>query len=1086
MTTRVFRLLLGALLLLALTPSAASADRTFSKRWGVNDTGDIAIAGNTLMSCPSHCAAENGVGSGAALNDNNYSMVRLDLDGDAATTLDSSSATVDIPAGATVLWAGLYWGADTSGGGDDTKKGQVKLKVPGGSYTTVTSEQTDAVGARFQGFKTVTQLVKDGGAGQYWVGDVQEGTGTDHYGGWSLVVIYHDDAAAPRNLTVFDGFITIATATPTATINVSGFTTSPTGQTKTTLGAISYEGDLGSTGDGMDLDGQPISDAVNAADNIFNSTVSIRGTRVSGGRSPDQSNQMGFDADQFNADGLLGNSVTSAALHLTTGGETYYPGALTFASELLAPKIRTTTVVHDLNGGAIEPGDELEYEVTGTNTGNDDADLVTLTDDVSAGYTYVPGSLQIVSGAGAGAQTDAAGDDRATWDPATHRITWQLGTGATPTTGGSVPAGGTFVTRYHVTVGAPADGSSAGANATTSYTGHGTGDTYTTTGTTTGSPTVTGPDLAIDVTRGGALVRGDDASYTIAVANNGSGATHGAVTVTDDLPAGLELDGVPSGSGWDCSATTGTHVSCTRSDALAPAGAWPPITVPVKVRTDAPGAIADSASVTGGGDGLHANDTDSDSTTATSQAGLTVALDSAADAVRPGATTTITATVSNAGPSDASAVQVTFAIPAGLQLVSASVGGVTCTGATCALGTIASGASKDAVLVVRADDGAGSTTQSVTATETSTTPDTTTGDDAASQPVDVYGPVDLQVTAGHGDAAPVAGTRATFTATVHNAGPAAATGVVVTVPVPAGLTGVVVAVGGDASACTVAGGVATCHIDRIADGAAATITVTGGVPADAGGKTYTLQATAAADQADTDTGDDSATDKATAVAVADLGVEAVAPAGTIAAGQDTTFSIDVHNAGPSDASDVVVTQTLPAGAVVVDLDPRCAQEAQVITCRLGTVANGASTPLVFNVHAEQAFDGSALGAGASVSAASADANAANDTLAPAVASRVADNRVPASCLSRRVFTIHLRLPHQSQLRDVKVTVDGKAVKVTHTGKRLTARIDLRGRYKTRRVLVRISATRKAGQKIVGPRAYKTCDLKLPTKKAPKV
>ena len=151
MTASVVRFTLGALLLLALAPSVAVADRPFAKRFGTNDLGNITIAGNTLMTCPSHCAAENGVGSGAALNDNNYQMVRVDTDGDPAT-IDSSSATLDVPAGATVLWAGLYWGADTSAAGtgtaaDATRKGAVKLAVPGGSgYTTVTSSQTDTVG----------------------------------------------------------------------------------------------------------------------------------------------------------------------------------------------------------------------------------------------------------------------------------------------------------------------------------------------------------------------------------------------------------------------------------------------------------------------------------------------------------------------------------------------------------------------------------------------------------------------------------------------------------------------------------------------------------------------------------------------------------------------------------------------------------------------------------------------------------------------------------------------------------------------------------------------------------------------------
>ena len=39
----------------------------------------------------------------------------VDVDAD-ATTFDSSSATVALPAGSTVLWAGLYWAGDTTAG----------------------------------------------------------------------------------------------------------------------------------------------------------------------------------------------------------------------------------------------------------------------------------------------------------------------------------------------------------------------------------------------------------------------------------------------------------------------------------------------------------------------------------------------------------------------------------------------------------------------------------------------------------------------------------------------------------------------------------------------------------------------------------------------------------------------------------------------------------------------------------------------------------------------------------------------------------------------------------------------------------
>src|SRR5262249_43250105 len=151
----------------------------------------------------------------ATLNNNNWSMQRIDADGVPATTLDSSSATLSLPAGATVLFAGLYYGAVTSAGtggasANASLRNQVKLKVPGASsYQTLTASVLDISSSssdgRYQGFVDVTSQVAAARGGTYWVGDVQEATGLDRYGGWAIVIAYRDPTQPLRNLTVFDG-----------------------------------------------------------------------------------------------------------------------------------------------------------------------------------------------------------------------------------------------------------------------------------------------------------------------------------------------------------------------------------------------------------------------------------------------------------------------------------------------------------------------------------------------------------------------------------------------------------------------------------------------------------------------------------------------------------------------------------------------------------------------------------------------------------------------------------------------------------------------------------------------------------------
>ena len=671
----LFAVLAGAL------PSAASA-RAFTKRFGVNDHGQITMAGNTLMTCPSSCAQANAPAnqstaqaSGANLNDNDWTMVPVDADGDAATTSNSSTATLHLPAGAEVLFAGLYWGARTTAGSggvaaDASRQGTARLKVPGGAYGTVTASTVDvATDSSYSAFADVTPLVRAAGDGVYAVGDIQEATGGDRYGGWSLVVAYHDDASPARNLTVFDGFQPISTTgsvgPSSATITVNGFETPPAPAPITTeLGAVSYEGDLGSVGDSMKLNGVALTDGVNPATNFFNSTVSVDGTQVSTGRAPAQANHFGFDADMLPAPAAsIANGASSATLAVATTSETFYSAVLTFATTLYAPDVRPVTTVTDLNGGAVEPGDVLRYTTTGRNVGTDSAGDLVLSTDVPSDYQLLEDSLRITDGPVTGPQTAAAGDDLAAWDPGTRELTWNLGTGATPAGGGSLAVDGTFGFSFDVRVGAPADGAHVGGPQTAAYTGTHTDYVFETTGT-GGSVAVAGPDLAMELTRTGALTRGGTATYALSVANVGHAPSSGVVQVVDELPAGLAFDGTPAGAGWTC-ATSGQRLTCTRADALAAGDAFPDVTVPVRVTQDAGSPLANAATVSGGSDGVHVNDTDGDSAAADSAAALSLALDGPEDPIAPGDTATLTATVADAGPSDAAGVQVAAGHPGG-------------------------------------------------------------------------------------------------------------------------------------------------------------------------------------------------------------------------------------------------------------------------------------------------------------------------------------------------------------------------------------------------------------------------------------
>jgi uncharacterized repeat protein (TIGR01451 family) len=792
------RLIAGLITLAAGLTGAAQASaavsptevvRPFSVRYEINTNGDIAQASNTLMTCQpgsvetvklTACAAAQ---AGAPGDDNYFDMAYVDVDSDPAT-IDSSSAQLNIPAGATVLFAGLYWGAALDSGetlplqcipgGARTGHAAINpaaassawLQLPGGaSYVPVTASTFDTYTervpcgnagtiderTRYQAFADVTSLVQAGRGGTYTVGNVQAGTGADRHAGWSLVVAYQDAAQPARNLTIFDGFAQVDPNT-TVPLTVTGFKTPLTGPVNTQLGMVSYEGDLTLEGDGLKLDGASMGDAAHPVGNFFDSSISNLGTPVTTS-APNYRNQLGFDASVLSVPaGVVGNGDTSANIVLSTTADRYLPGVIWFRTDIYAPEMVLKKTVTDLNGGDVNPGDVLRYDISSTNTGQSSAYDSRIDDAIPAHTVYKPGSLTIVASPGgiAGAKTDGAADDQAELDGGAVRF--RVGTGAThppggdprfPNGGGVIAPGESFEVTFDVVVAAGTPDATQILNTAVLSSKDENGIDYTSVASAPAAVIVSGvPDVTIDKSHTGAFVRGQQGTFALIASNAGGRATTGTVVVDDTLPAGLGVVSA-TGDGWTCGVDTfANSLHCERGDPLAVGAAFPAVTVLVNVLESAPDTLVNTGVTGGGGEVNLTNDSDDDLVDVSSSADVAIVKSVAPASTPPGANVTYTLVVTNNGPSTAKAVKVFDPLPAGITFVSVAPAacGLAGTTVTCALGDLAKGQSVPITLVAGIPAGAAKGKKTNVATVTSSTPDPNLANNRAHATVTITAP----------------------------------------------------------------------------------------------------------------------------------------------------------------------------------------------------------------------------------------------------------------------------------------------------------------------------------------------------------
>jgi large repetitive protein len=459
-------------------------------------------------------------------------------------------------------------------------------------------------------------------------------------------------------------------------------------------------------------------------------------------------------------------------------------------------------------------------------------------------------------------------------------------------------------------------------------------------------------DVSIDktLTTAGPFTVGDSITYSLLVANAGpSTATNIQVT---DTPTNLTITNV---SGGGCAA-----LPCTIASLASGANA----TITVTATITAAGAFDNSATVTATEpDPDPSDNTDDKGNGGEAGASANISIVKTLTTAGPftiGQSITYSLLVANAGPSTATAIQVTDT-PSNLTITNVSGGG--CAALPCTIASLASGA--DTTITVTATiDAEGAFDNIATVLGTEPDPDTTdnTDDDGNGGTTGASANVSLVKTLTTAGPFTI-GDTVTYTLLISNAGPSAATAIQVT-DTPTNLT--ITNVSGSGCAAL------PCTIPSLASGANTSITVTATINAEGA---FDNVATATATEPDPDpednTDDTDNTGQTTPTADMSL-VKTLVTAGPFTVGQSITYTLDVTNSGPSNATSVQVTDT-PTNLTITNVSGGgCA----ALPCTIASMASGATVTITITatINADGAFDNSA-----SVSATETETNFTNNT-----------------------------------------------------------------------------------------------------------
>ena len=661
--------------------------------------------------------------------------------------------------------------------------------------------------------------------------------------------------------------------------------------------------------------------------------------------------------------GTANGTVISATASVGSSVNDPVPGNNTAtATTVVGTTSPDLTVTNSVSPKPVQAGGNVTYTQVVTNTGTSAVTFPTFTEATPANEAFV----SIVAPAG--------------WTCVAFPPTC---TSASPVAAGAT---GTFTVVYTVN-----GGTAAGTVLTDTATVNGANQSFGANFATATDVVASAAqaDLALStVATPAAVLAGNNITYTQTITNNGPAAAANAA-FTEVIPANTTFSSVSAPAGWTCTVTT--SVSCTNPSVAA--GATVDILVVLNVSpTVAAGTITANSSVTATtSDPTAANNSTTVATAVNPACDLTVVNTGTPSPVAAGGIITYTQTVFNHGPSNCSTATFTEPTPANTTFTSVAVattgGGTwTCTSApvSCTNPSVPPG-STGTITAKYTVSGAATagTIISDTATAGSATRDTNPADNSATVNIAVASgtQADLSVTNSASPNPVLAGSNITYTQTVTNNGPAAATTVVFSDPIPAN-TSVVSLTGPGGWTCSIATTPPSCTIASLAANTTANFSFVVTASANAASGTISQTDSVSSATGDPNSANNSATASVQVSPSADLSVSDASSPIPVQAGNNITYTQVVTNSGPSTATSVTLTETVPANTTAQTLTGPAGWTCNVgtLTCTIATLGTGptGNFSFVVKVNAGTA-PGTAINDTVTIGSAVSDPNSANNT-----------------------------------------------------------------------------------------------------------